>query len=75
MLCKRVLLGHWALLNHSLEQGWQEKTHSLGSMLKLLVGILALQGGYVHGDKTKEGTRVILGGEWFRETETGELNG
>ena len=31
-------------------------------------------GGYINGDKTKEGTRVILGGEWFRETKTGEQN-
>ena len=28
----------------------------------------------VQGDKTKEATRVILGGEWFRETQTGEEN-
>ena len=45
------------------------------NMFKLLLGILAVMGGYIYGDKTKEGTRVILGGEWFRETETGEQNG
>ena len=42
-------------------------------MIKLLM-ITGLWG-TINGDMIKEHTRIILGGEWFRETDTGEQNG